>query len=892
MFEKPPVLQLSEFEMGLKERPTIYIPFPQALPNVPVLDRKNCVHFNTGACGICKEVCPPHAIDYDIQDEVVEIETGAVVLSPGFCLYNPEQRPELGYTTFANVVTSLQFERILSASGPYAGKVLRPSDKTKPKRIAFIQCVGSRDDENNFCSSVCCMYAIKEAIIAKEHEEDILCDVFFMDIRAHGKGFDAYYQRAQDLGIRFTRCRPARVERIQETENLRIGFVDETGSYETREFDLVVLSAGIQPPKEARFLADTFGIAIDEKGFAVKRAFDPVSSTKDGIFVCGPFSEPKDIPETVMEASSAAAKVMVELATVRGTEVTTRELPPERDITGEPPRIGVFVCHCGKNIGGIVNVPSVAEYARTLPNVVYATDSLYTCSSDTQTVIKERIAEYRLNRVIVASCSPRTHEPLFQQTIREAGLNIHLFEMANIRDQCSWVHMHEKEKATEKSKDLVRMAVAKASAIEPLKSIPLKMNQKALVVGGGLAGLTGALAIADQGFPVVLVEKSAELGGNAWKIDRTIDGNDVGEYLKGIVTRAKNHRNITIMTGAELTNVDGFIGNFATKVRKQKNGSEPEEVLVEHGVALIATGGGEYKPKEYLYGKNLSVKTLLELNEAMADEEFNVPDTAVFIQCVGSREPGNLYCSRVCCAGAIKNAIRMKKAKPSANIFILYRDIRTYGFKEKYYGEARDLGINFVRYELDNKPSVREEGGRLRVSVMDSVLQAELEIAADMLILSSRITPNPDNSLLSQFFKVPLSGEKFFLEAHVKLRPVEFATDGVYVCGLAHYPKDINESVSQGLAAAGRAITVLSKDTVEGEGKISCVNEARCCACGACVTVCAYNAITLDEERGVAVINEAVCKGCGACAATCRSSAINLRGFKDEQILQMLKVVV
>ncbi len=890
-YERPLSEQLSEFEMGLKKRPTIYIPFPQALPNVPVIDRTNCVHFNLDTCGICQQACPADAIDYTQEDKIVEIETGAVILSPGFCLYDSVQKPEFGFTTFPNVVNSLQFERILSASGPYLGKVVRPSDLTKPKRIAFIQCVGSRESENDFCSSVCCMYAIKEAIITREHEEDIICDIFYMDIRAHGKGFDAFYERAKDLGIEFTRCRPSRVEEIENTKSLRIGYVDESDRYNTKEFDLVVLSAGLQPPRQADQLAAKFSISLNGNGFAVTQPFDSVSSTRDGVYVSGPFSEPKDIPETVIEASSAAARAMVQLAEVRGTEIVEHELPPERNIAGEPPRIGVFICHCGKNIGGIVDVPGVAEYAKALPHVVYSTDNLYTCSSDTQLSIKERIEEYNLNRVVIASCSPRTHEPLFQETIREAGLNPHLFEMANIRDQCSWVHMHEHEAATEKSKDLVRMAVTKVALAIPLKSISLPVTQKALIVGAGLAGLTSALAIAEQGFEVFLIEKTGSLGGIASKIDQTLSGYDVNKYLSDLIDKVRKNKLIHLYTWSELINVDGFVGNFISRIKKQGNGEGPEEFEIEHGVAIVATGASESKPVEYLYGKNSCVKTLLELDELISAADFKVPDSVVIIQCVGSREPDHPYCSRVCCQGAIKNAIRMKKARPDANIFILYRDIRTYGFREKYYSEARELGITFVRYDLDTKPEVTEEMGEIKVRVYDPVLEAKLEIPTDLIVLSSRIDPNKDNETLSQFFKVPLNSDNFFLEAHVKLKPVEFATDGVYLSGLAHYPKDMEETISQAMAAVARALTVLSLESLEAAGKISYVNEARCSGCAACVTVCAYNAITIDEARAVAVINEALCKGCGACAATCRGSAIMLHGFEDQQILKMLKVI-
>ncbi len=844
-------------------------------------------------CLQCEKACEANAIDHTMQDKIVELNVGSILLSPGCELSDLTRLHRLGYGKHEDVITSLQFERILSASGPYSGHIQRPSDGKEPKKIAFIQCAGSRDCDNDYCSAVCCMYALKEAIIAMEHEPDIRCDIFYMDIRAYGKGFDAYYERAKDLGISFIRCRPREIEKIADSGNLRIGYVDDDGFYRTKEFDMVVLSAGFKPLSDAGEIAQKFGISLDDRGFALNRALDPVASTRDGIYVFGPFSEPKDIPETVMEASSASSCAMVYLSESRGTEVEELKLPPERDVSGEPPRIGVFVCHCGKNIGGIVDVPAVADYAKTLPHVIFSDDNLYTCSSDTQVIIKEKIEEYNLNRVVVSSCSPRTHESLFQDTIREAGLNPHLFEMANIRDQCSWVHMHEKEAATEKSKDLVRMAVTKVALTEPLKSIPLKVTQKALVVGGGVAGMISALSIADQGYEVFLVEKTDTLGGIALKIDRNIDGHDVSGYVEELKGRVLNHKLINVFTDSHLTKVDGFIGNFTSTIERinRKGPAKIETHEVDHGVAILATGGVENKPDEYLYGKSSRVKTLLELSEAIGSSDFSVPDTVVMIQCVGSREPEHMYCSRVCCSGAIKNAIRMKEMKPEANIIILYRDIRTYGFREKYYTRARELGIIFMQYDLENKPVVREEGDRIVISARDHILGADIDIPADMLVLSSRINPNSDNEELSRLFKVPINSEKFFLEAHVKLRPVEFATDGVYLCGLAHYPKDIKETISQARAAAGRAATILCRELIEAAGKISYVNEARCSGCGACVTVCAYNAITIDEERCVAVINEVVCKGCGACAATCRGTAIKLHGFEDEQILEILDAV-
>ena len=895
VYPDPPAAQRaakpSEFELGLKSRPAVYIPFSQALPNVPVIDRDNCVHFRTGACNICGEVCPTKAIDYDQHDEVREIEAGALILAPGFCLYDSARKPAYGFESFPNVVSSLQFERILSASGPFSGKVVRPSDRRKPRSIGFIQCVGSREEEHDYCSSVCCMYAIKEAIMAIEHEPDLTCEVFFMDVRAHGKGFDDYYNRALSLGITFTRCRPSAVEQADAEGGLRIGYVDEeTQEYRTRNLDMVVLSAGLEPPKEARELAERFGVELNRHGFARTLPFDSVSTTREGVFVCGPFAQPKDIPETVVEASSAAARAMVLLAEVRGTEVEEYVLPPERSVIGEAPRIGVFVCHCGLNIAGVVDVTSVAAYAKGLPNVVFATDNLYTCSSDTQEVIKQRITEHALNRVIVASCSPRTHEPLFRTTIREAGLNPYLFEMANIRDQCSWVHMHEHKAATEKSKDLVRMAVAKANLIEPLPSLSLPVTQKACVVGGGTAGMTAALAIAEQGFEVFLVEKSTRLGGNARKIDRTIDGRAVGPFLQQLEDRVRANGRIRVFTDARIQDVSGFVGNFKTTIKVGSNGTEP--VQVEHGVVVVATGAQESSPAEYLHGASGRVKTLLELEESEAAGGAANVATVVFIQCVGSREEGHTYCSRICCTASLKHAIAMKERNPDARVFVLYRDIRTYGFREEHYTRAREMGIVFVRYEPEAKPVVSDgPNGLVTVTVRDAILDARLEIHTELVVLASRVDANPDNQALAQLYKVPLTADRFFLEAHVKLRPVDFATEGVFVCGLAHYPKDLDEAVSQAMAASGRALTVLSKTSVHAGGQTAFINPARCNACGACVKVCPYNAITIDEEKEVAVINEVLCKGCGGCVSTCKGSAPNLKGFRDEQILAVLNAV-
>ena len=874
----------SDFNAGLVSRPAIYIPFPQALPNVPVIDREHCIHFLTGACKACEVFCPAGAIDYSQEDEVVEIDVGAAILSPGYCVFDAGEKIELGYAWYPNVITSLQFERLLSASGPYEGKIVRPSDLKTPKRIAFIQCVGSRDKEHDYCSSVCCMYATKEAIISKEHEEDLECTIFFMDLRAFGKGFDTYYERAKELGITYTRCRPSSVEEIGQSQDLRIGYTDEDNHFVTKEFDLVVLSTGLRPPAEVKELATKFDVELDSNGFAVTSIFNPVESSRPGVYVCGPFSEPKDIPETVMEASSASAKAMALLTEKRGTLVTQKEWPPERDVSGQRPRIGVFVCHCGKNIGGVVDVPEVREYAKKLADVVFAQDNLYTCSIDTQESIKKAIKEHNLNRVVVASCTPRTHEPLFRETVRDTGLNPYLFEMANIRDQCSWVHMHQPEEATRKSKELVRMAVAKARLIEPLYSMPITVKSGALIIGGGIGGMAAAFNLAEQGFEVNLVEREEELGGNLKNVHFLLGAEDPQRQLGETIRKVKNHPNITAWMGASVKAVDGFVGNFRTKIRQ-----DGKDIEIEHGAVIVATGAREHTPNEYMYGSEERVVTQRDLEEKLARGEFEAK-RVVMIQCVGSREGDRMYCSRICCSQAIKNALKIKEDYPETDVFILYRELRTYGFRERYYTAAREKGVRFVRYDVDRKPLVSVANGRLRIETKDPILGSMLQIDSDLLVLAPAIVPQDDVEDIAKMLKTPLTKEKFFLEAHMKLRPVDFSVDGVFLAGMAHAPKNVEETIAQAEAAASRAATIISKAEYTPEAIVASVDGDVCSACGICVSICTYDAPEIVTVRGrrVSKINAALCKGCGACASACPSGAVQQLGFRAKQLFEMV----
>jgi heterodisulfide reductase subunit A len=877
--QKCPVEAIDMFNEGLSDRSAIYVEYPQAVPLNFIIDREKCI-----GCGTCQEICKAKAIEYDQQDSEATLQVGSIILAPGFKPFDARLKTEYGYGRFPNVVTSIEFERILSASGPYGGFVLRPSDGEIPQKIAFIQCVGSRDAQlgNNYCSAACCMYGIKEAIIAKEHVPTKLdCTMFFIDIRACGKEFDAYYNRAEEeYGVRFVRSRISRIDEEVRSQNLILRYVED-GEPKEEEFNLVVLSVGMRPPKHSQGLAKTLGIKLNKYDFCSTKTFSPLLTSRPGIYVCGAFSSPKDIPESVAQASGAAAKAGGLIAQERGKLTVVKELPPEIDVSGKEPRIGVFVCHCGINIGGVVNVPEVVEYTKTLSNVVYAEANLYTCSQDTQKRIREKIEEHNLNRVVVASCTPRTHEPLFRETIREAGLNIYLFEMANIRDQCSWVHVHEHEKATEKAKDLIRSIVAKARLLKPLKKPMIDVVPVGLVIGGGLSGMTASLELAKQGFEVHLVEREKELGGNLRHIHYMLGSEDPQEQLASIIKEVNENEKIHVHLNAEVADIEGYVGNFKTTLTQggDKKG-------INHGIVIVATGAVEYKPTEYLYGVDERVLTQRELEERLAEGAFSAK-TVAMIQCVGSRNDERPNCSRICCVQAIKNALKIKELSPETDVYILYKDIRTYGFNEDYYRKAADEGVLFMRYDDAHKPKVTRENGTLKVLAMDPVLKTWFPIEPDLLALSAATIPNPENEHIAQMLKVPLTKDGFFLEAHMKLRPVDFATDGVFLCGLAHSPKLIEESLSQACGAAARAATILSQKRLEVEGAIANVNEDLCSGCRICEAVCEYGAIEMKEKDGklVSSVLEALCKGCGVCGSTCPTGAIGMFHFTDEEIL-------
>jgi len=853
------------------------------------------------ACGVCSEcyqcvqACLANAVVHDMAEQVHQIQVGAVILAPGFTAFDPARYETYGYASHPNVVTSLEFERILSASGPYAGRLQRPSDGQPPKKIAWLQCVGSRDlnaCDHSYCSSVCCMYAGKQAVIAQEHSRQALdTAIFFMDLRTFGKDFDKYSERAKtEHGVRFIRSRMHSVLPA-DGDRLKLVYATESGNSVAERFDLVVLSVGMAPNPDAVDLAGRLGIDLNEHGYAATQNLEPMAASRKGIFVCGAFQEPKDIPASVMEASAAAAAAGSLLAEKRWKLTRTPELPPEIDMTGQPLRIGVFVCNCGINIGGIADVPAVRDYAAGLPHVAHVEDNLFTCSQDAQDHMKTIIREKQLNRVVVASCSPRTHEPLFQETIREAGLNKYLFEMANIRDQNTWVHMHDPEKATAKAKDLVRMAVAKAVYIEPLHQVSLAITKAALVVGGGIAGMEAAVSVADQGCEVILVEKTDMLGGVANFLQSTWQGQAVGPYLEQMRQKIATHPRIRLFTRTEVAKTSGSIGNFTTTLASTHGARN--QTVVTHGATILATGGSEYQTDAYLRGSHPDVLTHLELDAALADGDARIDraKSIAFIQCVASRNDQRPYCSKICCTHSIKSALALKKRNPATRIYILYRDIRTYGFRETLYQQSRENGVLFIRYEPQAPPTVcADDQNRLMLDVTDPILGMPVRIRPDLLVLATGVAANA-NAKLFELFKVPVNADGFLVESHAKLKPVEFASEGIYLAGLAHYPKPIEESIAQAHAAAARAMTLLSRDAIMVGGIVATVNSGKCAACLTCARACPYH-IPQVAVHGYAEIDPAQCHGCGICAAECPGKAISLQHFTDDQLLAKIEALV
>ena len=894
-----PVKYPDEFNQDISKNKAVHIYFPQAIPLVAYID-ESCLYLKEKKCRICEAVCKNNAIDLKQEPEKKELKVGAIILSAGLEPFDPRVREEYHYGEYQNVVTSMDFERLLSSTGAYGGEILRASDLKHPKKLAWIQCVGSRqvlEGGNSYCSAVCCTYTQKQVILTKDHHPESECTIFHNDVRSYGKDFERYYQRTENLpGVRFFRSYTSIVREDPVTKNVFVRYSTTDEGVKEEEFDMVVLSVGLNPPKGAAELAKQYGIELSDHGFCKVNEANPMVTNRPGIYVTGGFQGPVDIPESVFSASGAGAQIGELLDYRRGNLTKERIYPEERDVSQEEPRIGVFVCHCGANISSVVGIADTVEYCKTLPYVVHAQNQVFSCATNSAKEITDVTKEKGLNRVVVAACSPRTLEPLFRDTLREAGINQYYYEMANIREHCSWVHSKEKEEATEKAKDIIRMSVARACNLEPLQEFDLPVDKRALVVGGGVAGMTAALSIANQGHQVYIVEKEKDLGGIARKIHTTLDGLDVQAYLRDLTKKVYKHPQIHVYTDATITDASGYVGNFVTKVKSDRGMTE-----IKHGAAVIAIGADVYTPTEYLYGQDERVLTHLELEEKIAqgDEKVTGAQSVVMIQCVGCRNEERNYCSRLCCSESVKNALLLKEKNPNMDIYVLFRDIRTYGLKEDSYREAADKGVRFIRYEQTAPPTVEPgeaEDGRsvLKVTAIDYVLGKKLELDADILALAAAVLPSASTKEVASFFKVTLSPDGFFKEAHVKLRPVEFATDGVYLCGLAHYPKFMQETINQSYGAAGRILTLLSHDTVVASGSVCEVDENKCISCGACITACTYGAIEFYEtpQGRKAKVNPVLCKGDGLCNTKCATNAIQLKHYTDDEVLSEIDAAV
>ena len=889
-----PVQYPDQFNQEISKNKAVHIYYSQAIPLVAYIDQ-SCLFLKEKKCGICLGVCKNDAIDFTQTEERMEVQVGAILLAPGYEPFDPAVMDKYGYGRMKNVVTSMDYERLMCATGPYEGDILRASDRKHPRNIAWIQCVGSRQvipGGNSYCSAVCCAYTQKQVILTKDHYHDVQCTVFHNDIRSFGKDFERFYERAANLdGVRFIRSYVSLGKEDPSTGNIAIRYATADEGVKEEEFDMVVLSIGLNPPVDAQGLADTFGIELNAHGFCDINPANPMATSRPGIFISGAFQGPLDIPESVYSASGAGSQCGQLLDFRRGKLSTERVYPPERDVSQEEARIGVFVCHCGANIGRVVDVPSAVDYALTLPHVVYAQEQLFSCATNCAKEITDMIREKGLNRVVIAACSPRTLEPLFRDTVREAGLNQYYFEFANIREHCSWVHSKEKEEATLKATDLIRMSVARACLLEPLEEFELPVTPVALVVGGGIAGMTCALSIAEQGREVHLLEKDTALGGLARRIHSTLDGMDVQAYLGDLIRKVYQHPLVHVYTDAVITAVKGYVGNFVTTVKSERGTSE-----ITHGVAVIATGIDVYTPTEYLYGEDDRVMTHLELEEQIVNREEKVINAGslVMIQCVGCRNKDRNYCSRICCSESIKNALTLKEINPGMDIYILFRDMRTYGFAEDYYREAANREVRFIRYEPEDPPLVEAGQSALKVTVTDMILGKKLTIDASVVALAAAVVPSAQNRELSQLFTVALGPDNFFKEAHVKLRPVEFAADGVYLCGMAHYPKLIPETINQAYGAAGRAIVTLTRDTIIASGAICEVDENTCISCGACIAACTYGAVEFHAttQGRKATVNPVLCKGDGLCNVKCPTGAIQLKHFTDKELLSQIDAAV
>jgi heterodisulfide reductase subunit A len=887
-----PQMAPNPFEENLASAHAIDIWCAQSIPACSAVNREACLYFQ-GKCTICIGACKAQAIDFSQKRKKGVMHVGAIIVSPGYEIFDAKTSKAYGYGRLKNVMTSLEFERILSASGPNKGEILRRSDGKTPSKIAWLQCVGSRDARigHTYCSGVCCTYAIKQMMLVKSHDPEIEVTIFHNDIRSFGKGFEDFYNRARKMqGARFVRKRISSIKENKRNNNLLVTYVSDDHSIQQEEFEMAVLSVGMSPSKGNRELSEIFGLELNGHGYCRTDPFSPAEiAGRPGIFAAATFTGPMDIPDSVSSASGAGAAAAQLLSTQRGSLTQKKVYPKERSVAGEAPKIGVFVCHCGTNIAGVADISSLVKYASKLENVVHCEDFVVSCASDALKKISKAIKEKKLNRVVIGACSPKDHEAAFREALREGGLNPYLLDMANIREQCTWVHAQNKGEASQKAEELIAMAVARARHLSPIEELSLPVNKRGLVLGGGSAGMKTALSLARQGFEVYLVEKESQLGGQLTRLHHTLEGMEVQPFLRKLIAEVEKEQRIKVFMGYELKSFAGYVGNFRSTIAKAGEDAAPVEL--EHGIVIIATGGKLLTPAEYKYGQSKKIVSQQELESMIASKTLpkDLKDVAM-IQCVGARSEERPYCSRICCGEAIKNALKLKELDENVDVTVFYRDMRPYGFREDYYLQAREKGVLFIQYEPEKKPEVELKGEDLSLTFYDSTLAMEGEINPDLLVLSTPVIAE-GNQELSQLLRVPITGDGFFMEAHMKLRPLDLATDGIFLCGMAHYPKYITETISQANGAALRAATILSQDSLITSGAVCEVDENLCIACGACVAICKYSAIDLQAgpRRKRAVVNPALCKGDGLCNSKCPMAAVSLKHFVDDGILAQIE---
>ncbi|MBW1997682.1 MAG: FAD-dependent oxidoreductase [Deltaproteobacteria bacterium] len=821
----------------------------------------------------------------------MEIEVGAVIFAPGFETFDPRAgKNTYGYGDLPNVVTSIEFERIISGTGSSQGRLVRPSDGGQIKKIAWLQCVGSRNPQENadFCSSICCMFAIKEAVVAKEKSEGLIdtC-IFYMDMRTFGKGHQRYRDRAEkDHGVRFLRNRIHTVEPAGEDGGLKIIHVDLEGNRQEELFDLVVLSTGQRPPSGTAKTAETLGLELNRWGFAQTEPFSTGQTSRDGIYVGGCYTGPSDISDSLVEAcaSSLEASRMIHS---KGGSLALESQPesPVRDVSRELPQVMAIVCTCGDVLKDILDPAELEKWMTGISSVSGVFFSERMCTRDGWDQVRDAVRNSTANRVLIATCMPYVYTSKIKGLSREVGLHSSLFELVDIRTSLFPEHGTSVSNSVSEIKSIISMGISRLNGMDPLATPLSRVVQKALVVGGGVAGMTAARAVADHGFEVFLIEQGEELGGNLRLLHHTIEGDSPNDLLEEMIGNVERHPNIKVYKNSRVIQSGGRVGHFHTTLETEGG----LVVTLQHGITILATGGHEAPTDKYGYGKSDAVLTQHELEDKIGNGTIDPKGVSrvAMIQCVDSREEPRNYCSRVCCAAALKNALYLKDQNPEMEIFILYRDIMAYGFLEKYYTEARRRGIVFIPYDVKRKPVVGLENEKPIVSCMEPIIGREITIQPDILVLATGIVPN-DVTALARLFGVEVDGDGFFQEADAKWRPVDFIKEGVFMCGIALSPRSVKESMATAMGAAQRALRILSADRIASGSIVAEVRHSLCSLCERCIPACPYGARWLDDEEDKIIVDDLMCQGCGSCATVCPNSASVLRGYRDQQMFQVI----